>query len=751
METNYDLTVADAPTPAAPLTTDRSQQIEIASGTRLSWQLCVFVIGIITTLVYLNSFQGVALFDDHLYLFQPFTRQFWTALLAPELLSRPLITLSLYLNYKISGTNLWSYHLFNLLVHLTASLALFGIVKRTLQLDCFKERYADKANLFGFLIALMWAVHPLHTQAVTYIIQRCESLMGMLYLLTVYFAIRSITAERKAKWYAAAILACAGGMLSKEVMVTAPIVVLLYDWMFLSASVKELAAKRWKLYSGLFATWSLLVITNLAAPVNKTAGFSVPSIAPLQYLKVEFSVLVYYLKLAFYPVGLCLDYAWLKTTTLGEMLPNAIFICLLLALTIYGVLRRQALAFPLAWFFIVLSLTSSIVPFDDPAFEHRMYLPLAGIISFTVFALHQLVVRLRRYPVMQIFPNPSSVRLATLVVVTAIVTTLGFLTARRNMDYHNALGMWFEVAQKRPHNIRALNNIGKVYLDRGEYDQAIAYIYEAYRYDPGYAFTLYNLGVAFTLKGDSENGRLFTLELLRIDPTYTNAHNTLGMLALSRNDIGEAKKEFLTLLDANPTHAAAHMNLGGVLMMEKNYTDAETHLRQAIQLDPDAADGYFNLGVLFLSSGRAAEAIPQFRQTARLSPQKPQVYFNLGLALAETNQFAEAAQAYRLELRLNDSPQALNQLAYILATTNDSALRNPQEAIQLAQRAVELLNGQNAIPLNTLAKAYAEAGRFPEAIQTAGKAMEIAAKTGNKEVSASAEACLRLYRAGRAN
>lgn len=717
---------------------------------RLTWQTCAFLITFSTILVYLNSFQGVTVFDDSQYLFKPFMRSFRTSIVAPEIVTRPLIGLSLYLNYRISGTNLWSYHLFNLLVHLISALALFGIVKRTLQLERFRERYAKHANTFGLIIALIWAVHPLQTQAVTYIIQRCESLMGMFYLLTVYFSIRSLKAEKKTKWYIAAILACACGMLSKEVILTAPIIILFYDWLFLSSSFKELLARRWKFYIALSSTWLLLVITHLASPINKTAGFSVKTITPLQYLKVEFSVIVYYLKLVFYPVGLCLDYNWSKTATLSEMLPNAILVCVLLAIAIYGVLRRKALLFTLVWFFVILSLTSSIVPFDDPAFEHRMYLPMAGIIGFVVFALYKLAVTLRQHPSFRILDNPSVLKTVILALITAIATTFSLISIRRNMDYHSDLQMWSDVVRKSPQNARAWNNLGNIYLERGNYDQAIAYLSEAYHYNPAYPLALYNLGVAFTYQGDPEKATFFTLEALRIDPSYKNAHNTLGMLALSRNDLAEAKKQFLEVLEANPAHTSAHNNLAGILMMEKNFAEGEAHLQRAIQIDPQYADSYFNLGVLLLTSGRAAQAPPQFLEAVRLNPQKPQVYHYLGLAYEEINQVIDAVKAYQKELELRpDSPQTLNQLAYLLATSDDPDLRNPEVAIQLAQRASTLLNNQNPIPLNTLAKAYAEAGKFPEAIQSAQKAIDIAIKTSNKEVLTSATACLRLYQAGR--
>src|SRR5262249_26552673 len=146
--------------------------------------------------------------------------------------SRPLVSLTLAINYAISGYEVWSYHLVNLLIHVGAGLTLFGIVRRTLQSDRLRVRFGARSTELALAVALVWTVHPLQTQSVTYIIQRGESLMGLFYLLTLYSAVRSLDSRSERLWWAAAIVACAAGMLSKQVMLTAPLMVLLYDFVF---------------------------------------------------------------------------------------------------------------------------------------------------------------------------------------------------------------------------------------------------------------------------------------------------------------------------------------------------------------------------------------------------------------------------------------------------------------------------------------------------------------------------------------
>ena len=168
---------------------------------------------------------------------------------------RPVLNLSLALNYAVSGTNVWSYHALNLAIHALACMALFGIVRRTLA-----PREGERASIIAFCVALTWAVHPLLTESVTYLVQRAESLMGLLYLLTLYCFIRGAAADavRPRAWQALAVIFCLLGMGAKEVMVSAPLIVLLYDRTFLAGSFREAWRRRRGVYAGLAATWLIL-------------------------------------------------------------------------------------------------------------------------------------------------------------------------------------------------------------------------------------------------------------------------------------------------------------------------------------------------------------------------------------------------------------------------------------------------------------------------------------------------------------
>jgi len=270
-----------------------------------------------TMLAYANSFSGPLVFDDlpwiemnsHIRHLWPL----WNTLQPPHGAAgtgRPVVCLTLALNYAVSGLHPWSYHLANLVTHASAALVLFGIVRRTLQGPRLRDRFGTHANGLAAAVAVCWAVHPLQTESVTYIIQRTESLMGLFLLLTLYCVIRGRDSPRRLGWYATAVVCCALGMGSKETMVVTPIIVLLYDRIFLANSWTELWKKRSVLYAGLAATW--LILISLVIVNNALGGglLGSPAVSWWRYAKNQFGAIAHYLRLTFWPDALCLDYGW---------------------------------------------------------------------------------------------------------------------------------------------------------------------------------------------------------------------------------------------------------------------------------------------------------------------------------------------------------------------------------------------------------------------------------------------------------
>jgi 4-amino-4-deoxy-L-arabinose transferase-like glycosyltransferase len=219
----------------------------------------LLVIGI-GLLVYSNSLRVGFMFDDVPHIVEnPRIRQLWPPWDVLTHTSRPVVMLSLALNHALGGLNPWGYHLFNVGIHILAALALYGVVRLTFLSETLRPRFGPAtAGWLAGVVSLIWLVHPLQTESVTYVIQRGESLMGLFHLLTLYCVIRSSGSAGSMWWQVGAVTSCALGMASKPVMVTAPVVVLLYDRVFLAKSWSEVMQRRWRLYAWLAATWLLL-------------------------------------------------------------------------------------------------------------------------------------------------------------------------------------------------------------------------------------------------------------------------------------------------------------------------------------------------------------------------------------------------------------------------------------------------------------------------------------------------------------
>jgi protein O-mannosyl-transferase len=551
----------------------------LTTGRRLANGLLLIGVG---TLVYFNGFEGSFVFDDLLYL-NTKQQSLWQAMFTGDNASRPLIGFTLYLNYAISGHDDWSYHLLNLLVHLLASLCLYGIVRRTLLSDKLRQRFGKRSANLALVIALLWMVHPLQTQSVTYMIQRCESVMGLFYLLTLYCVIRSFDSGRKTVWYVCAIGACIGGMLSKQVMVTAPVMVLLYDAMFESGSLNKALRKGWRLYVGLAATWAALFVTLVISPTNPTAGFAVKAISPLAYFLSEFKVLAHYLKLAFYPVDLSIDYGWKQASGLGEIVPYAIPILVLQVATLWGLYRGKALAFLGGWFFGIIAVTSSLMPFSDLVFEHRMYLSLAAVVTLVVLSADWAMRRLAEPLTDDPAGSKRWVKSVALAMITLLVTGLGLLTMRRNMDYKTPFVLWTDTVNKQPACGRAQINLGKLLLEQGLDEQAI---------------------VCFT-------------EGLKYEPKSLEGHNNMGLALLNLGQLEKAKEHLLTAASQRPD-AVVHYNLGRVFLKLGEIDNAVEQLSKSVELRSDSPNSHQFLGVALAKQGRFEEALGSFNDALRI-------------------------------------------------------------------------------------------------------------------------------------
>jgi tetratricopeptide (TPR) repeat protein len=677
---------------------------------RLGPPLLIVVIGAV---VYSDSFPASFVWDDvNDIVRNEKVREFWTAFV-PDSDGpwRPIVAFSFYLNHRLGGEE-YGYHAVNLVIHLIAGLTLYGLVRRTLLLERFHNRFESAATWLALAVALVWTVHPLQTEAVTYIVHRYESLMSMFYLLTLYCVLRGATApgsqvawfdilfsgrpmsqeDRSAKWrqfgwYLAAVVFCALGMGSKEVMVTAPLMVLVYDRMFLAGSWRELLKSRWVLYIGLAATYPIVGIPLTLALSSKVtwAGFDNPIISKVDYWRSEPGVVLYYLRLAFWPDALCFDYGWPKAEGADWALPMLVILALVIATTI-ALFRGHALGFVGAWFFGVLSVTL-IMPLADLAAERRMYLALAAVCLLVVLGGYEALEWARR----RWSWNATTCYSVGAGLVLLAVFALGARTLVRNLDYYTEEQLWRDVARQRPNNYRAHSNLGAMLIRRQQYPEAIealdraielrpdapypfrfkgialqamgrhqealACYEEAVRRNPGDAQTHNLLGMEYRLFGNGMAAAMHYQQAIRLKPKLPDPHNNLGALYLDSGKLDEARQEFMTVVQLNPEHAGAYVNLGTIQWRLGDPEGALRYWQRGLQRAPArssaAASAHLQIGVLRALQGNWDEAIPHLEAALEANPRFADAHDKLGEHLAEQGKLDEALKRFETAALIN--------------------------------------------------------------------------------------------------
>jgi tetratricopeptide (TPR) repeat protein len=531
---------------------------------------------IVALAVYCNSFTGVFLLDDYYWLIEGHLNRdilpaWWT------LSMRWVSFWTLAVNYGLDGLNVRGYHAVNLAIHVGAALTLYGIVRRTLLLERVPLRDRRAAPGLALAAALVWLVHPLQTQSVDYIIQRQESIMALFFLLTLYGVVRgaaSAAARRKNAWYVLAVVACFLGMGCKESIVCAPLLVLLYDWIFLAESWRQLVGRRWALYVGLGGTWVHLAYLLLMVPIPLAeggAGFELHDLTPWTYLLTQAGVILHYLKLSIWPRPLCFDYhGWPVEKGLAECWPEAAAVLVLVLLTIYGLLKRSWLGFLGAWFFLLLAPTSSIMPLTDVAFEHRMYLPLAAVVLLAVLAGYAVLAG-------QEEGRPErawSLRGLRLLLVGGVVAGLGTLTFLRNGDYHNAQVMWSDVIAQRPDNGRAHLVLGMACRELELQEQAKIHLTEALRLSPKSELAYFPLFEILLEEGDFTAARAYTERVLENTPGFGQALGNLGRIDWEEGRIEPAGRNFNAAVRDQPQLAFARYNVAGFALEQGRTEEA---------------------------------------------------------------------------------------------------------------------------------------------------------------------------------
>ena len=657
------------------------------AGPRVAWLAAAIVAA--GFLAYANGLSGPFVFDDQLSIVEnPSIRRWWqpSAVLFPErelpVAGRPLVNLSFALNYAVGGLNVFGYHLVNVAFHLLCALLVFGLVRRTLRLASLAQggpvRLAplaegEQLTNIAFAAALLWTLHPLTTEAVNYVTQRTELMMAFFYLLTLYASARAWRDAHARRWQTVAIASCAAGMACKESMVTAPLMVVLYDAIFLFGSLKLALAARWRFYVGLALSWALLVALTWSGPRIHSAGFS-SGVSPWVYLLNQTVMITQYLHLSVWPQSLVANYGWPAALTLADVFPYTFLIAALLALTVGALIRYPAFGFLGAWFFVTLAPTSSIVPIaTEVGAERRMYLSLIAVIVLALVLLSRLKLR----PAM------------AAVVVLACAAALAAGTVTRNRDYRSALQLARTAVERRPTSV-ARHALATELLNAGDTDEAMVHLRQAV---DGAPRARYTLGVELLKQGDTNAGIDELQHFLRAQPLLleaVSARQLLGQALAERQQWPHAIEQYRLVLSMNPTRTQrldTQALLGMALVQAERYDEAVSLYRAYLTERPGDVDALSHLGLALLTTNNLDEGLGAFRRAVELDPGNGEMRRNLAAALFDRREIDEAAVHARQAIDLHPGDATAHDLfGRILAVQGDFAGARAQfeRALQIA-------------------------------------------------------------------
>jgi tetratricopeptide (TPR) repeat protein len=674
----------------------------------------------------------------------------------------PLTWLSLQLdasglNSTAAEPDSFRFHVTNVLLHAAnAALAYLAL----LSLTGVRWRCVVAAALF--------ALHPLRVESVTWVSERKD-------VLSVFFGLGALLAyalyarRQTVRSYAPVVALLLLSLLSKPMLVTLPFLMLVLDWWPLTRAKQvrdwqRLAVEKLPLFA-------LCLASSIVTFVAQQQGGSVRDLTSLSVgdrCANALAAYATYLWMTGWPLDLAPFYPYQESGWPGWRL--TLSGVLLVGISIVAVWqRRQRPYLLMGWLWYVGTLVPVIglVQVGSQAFADRYsYFPSLGVGVAVVWAVADAI------------PTTSARALCALAGILSLAT----LTWRQGTFWTDDLLLWPHTVEVTGPNAHAYSNVGIAYenRDRGDVSEAIKYYELAVKTNPGYGTGQFNLARALRTRGHITEAMEHYRAALRADPRLSDAHNDLGTLLNGQARYAEAEEHFRKALAINPESALAHRNRGSLLEnagrdeealwhyeqaaridpqdgetqerlgiyfgKRKDYRRAVEHLRRAAGLRPDSATEQRNVGVILEKIAREDEALTYFRRAVEIDPKDLRNRLRLATALARTGDTPAADEQYRHARELNANwPDESSREAWRLATSPDARKRTPDVAVWAAESACNAVRPPPAKYLDVLAAAYADAGRFDDAVTTAKRALATAEAGKDEELARAIGARLKLY------
>jgi Flp pilus assembly protein TadD len=580
---------------------------------------------LVAAAAYANSLSAPLVFDDFAAVANnPQIRNLsdWRAVLVPQadgpLAGRPLVSLSFALNYALAGPSTTALRVVNLALHLLCALLLFGIVRRTLELPAQAALLPWRPVNVAFSVSLLWAVHPLNSEVVSYVTQRSESLMAACYLLAIYAAARALAPGASPRWTMLIVVAVLAGVGCKETIATAPLMVVLFDRAFGFGSFAAAFQARARLYAWLLATWVPLGTLVALTGQSFDAGFASAHVSWIEYFLNQPEMLTRYFWLSIWPQSLVLYYGWPRAVTLIDVWPHLTLIALLFALTIVALVRWPRAGTLGAAVFLTLGPTSSFIPIaTEVGAERRMYLASAALIALAVVAFG---AAMKRWPALP--------RRTAAIVLVVMASALTLRTVARNREYVSALTIAQTVLERWP-SPNAHYLVGVELAAAGRRTEAMTHLQEA---SAGYPPALYYLGRELFAAGRFDEAAAALTRFVTAEPRVAAVRPARVMTARALDAAGrpgEAAAELRALITGSPADADVHALLANLYAAQQAFAEATPHYREYLRVQPRDGDAWTGLGIALISEGRQLEGVEAFRRALDTQPDNSNFRANL--------------------------------------------------------------------------------------------------------------------------
>jgi tetratricopeptide (TPR) repeat protein len=646
----------------------------------------------------------------------------------------PVTSTMLWVEWRLWGAGPMGYHVVNVLLHACSAVVLWRVLQ-WLKLPG------------AWLAAALFAVHPVNVESVAWIVQRKNVLAMFFFLVSLLWYLRFDPASVPAnsteptalrlqwRWYWFSLAAFLLALLSKTAVAPLPLVLLGLAWW------RHGAVSRRDLWRSLpfFAMAVAVGLVSFWFQSHRAIGSDIVRTDSFwaRLAGAGWAVWFYLYKAAL-PLHLNAIYPrWqIDGGQWWSYLPGLLWIAVLLGCWRFRRAWGRGPLFSLGYFVVMLL---PVLGFLDIGFmlvslvaDHWQYFAIIGPLSLAAAAITRSS------------PGTKAVALGG-----ALLLVLGGLSWRQCESYADPGTFWRAALAANPNSWLAHNNLGNDLFERGQVDEAMAHYKRAVELEPRYATAHYNLGGVLRQKGQLDEAIAQFRKALEIQPAYSMAHYNLGEALREKGEVDQAIAHYQRALEIHPDYAEAHNSLGNALLRKGQMDGALVHLRKALEIHPDRAEDHNNLANVLWHKGQVQEAIAHYQKALEIRPAYALAHYNLGQLLQQEGQVREAVTHFQKALEIQpDFAPACNSLAWVLATSPDASVRDGARAIELSEAAQRSSRGNNPTFIATLAAAYAEAGRFPEAIGTAKQALQLATAQSRPTLANRLQAQIALYQAG---